>query len=336
MPNQREHSMHSRRVGVLMGGSSAERETSLRSGRAVALALEECGRDVVRIEVSGQRDLADAIRRAGIDAAFIAHRGSFGEDGCLQGMLELLRIPYTGSGVLESALSMDKLKSKELFRLHNVPTPAYYVYRGPGDAESVLDAHGSFGFPAMVKPRRSSRGIGARCVVDESTLVDSIASACDNDQEVLVERLMRGIEITVGVFNGRVLGACETVRGDSARDDRGPQLTPARLTPALYNNVLCLAERAMDSVGVTGAVTVGMILTETQNEFVLEVDPLPSLIPNGLFASMAAAAGYGFVELCEAILQTARLHLQLQGAEHRAEVVPIAKNEDRSLRAVAG
>ncbi|HMA94127.1 MAG TPA: ATP-grasp domain-containing protein [Polyangiaceae bacterium] len=328
--------MQSKRVGVLMGGSSAERETSLRSGRAVALALEESGREVVRIELNGHRDPADAIRKAGIDAAFIAHRGSFGEDGCVQGLLELLRIPYTGSGVLESALAMDKLKSKELFRLHNVPTPAYYVYRGVNDCDAILDVHGSFGFPAVVKPRRASLGLGARCATDASALVALIGRASGPGHEVLVERWVRGIEITVGVLNGRVLGACETARCDGVSDARRDQLAPARMTPALYNNVLCLAERAMDAIGATGAVTVRMLLTDTQNEFVLEVDPLPSLVPNDLFASMATAAGYGFVELCEAILGAARLHLQVHASERKAEIVPIARNEEYSLKAVAG
>src|SRR5512138_1316001 len=105
MPNQGATNMKSKRVGILMGGSSAEREISLRSGRAVALALEEAGHDVVRLEL-GNHDPAELLRKSGIDVAFLALHGRFGEDGCIQGLLELLGIPYTGSGVLESALAM--------------------------------------------------------------------------------------------------------------------------------------------------------------------------------------------------------------------------------------
>ena len=124
--------MSKRRIGVLMGGWSSEREVSLRSGNAVADALEARGHDVLRIDL--QNEVEQPLRMArssfGIEVAFVALHGTLGEDGCVQGMLECLGIPYTGSGVLASALAMDKLKSKELFRLHNVPTPPYYVARG--------------------------------------------------------------------------------------------------------------------------------------------------------------------------------------------------------------
>ncbi|MDB4940820.1 MAG: D-alanine--D-alanine ligase, partial [Labilithrix sp.] len=118
--------MNKRRVGVLMGGTSGEREVSLRTGEGVARALESRGHEVVRI-VLGEDPVDVAVRAARIDVAFLALHGRGGEDGCLQGMLELMGIPYTGSSVLASALAMDKLKAKEMFRLHNIPTPPYYV-----------------------------------------------------------------------------------------------------------------------------------------------------------------------------------------------------------------
>ncbi|MCK6591466.1 MAG: D-alanine--D-alanine ligase, partial [Polyangiaceae bacterium] len=128
-----------RRVGVIMGGSSGEREVSLRSGAAVAEALEGRGYDVVRILLgeSFGAEVAATLKNADIDAAFIALHGRCGEDGCIQGLLELAQIPYTGSGVLASALAMDKLKAKELFRLHNVPTPPYYTASINDDIDDV-------------------------------------------------------------------------------------------------------------------------------------------------------------------------------------------------------
>src|SRR5579885_701455 len=120
--------MKRRRVGVLMGGWSAEREVSLRTGEGVAAALEERGHDVARLVWHGDGPGVDQlVRDARVDVVFVALHGRGGEDGCVQGLLELMRVPYTGSGVLASALAMDKLKAKEMFRLHNVPTPAYYV-----------------------------------------------------------------------------------------------------------------------------------------------------------------------------------------------------------------
>src|SRR5215831_1704385 len=133
--------MRTKRIGVLCGGLSAERDVSLRTGAAICAALADRGYDAVRIYVD--RDLDLALRQTRVDVAFIALHGRYGEDGCVQGLLELLGIPYTGSGVLSSALAMDKLKAKELFRLHNLPTPSYYVHRrGEG---TVAEQQGSFG-----------------------------------------------------------------------------------------------------------------------------------------------------------------------------------------------
>src|SRR5580693_3478789 len=120
--------MKNERIGVLMGGWSAEREISLRTGEGVAVALESRGHDVVRLVWTGRGPgLEELVRAAGVEAVFVALHGRGGEDGCVQGLLELMGVPYTGSGVLASALAMDKLKAKEMFRLHNVPTPPYYV-----------------------------------------------------------------------------------------------------------------------------------------------------------------------------------------------------------------
>jgi D-alanine-D-alanine ligase len=335
--------MKSKRVGILMGGSSAEREISLRSGRAVAVALEQAGHEVVRIELGGQQDPAEQLRRAAIDVAFLALHGRFGEDGCVQGLLELLGIPYTGSGVLESALAMDKLKSKELFRLHNVPTPPYYVFSAQPTRDTILETHGSFGFPAMVKPRREGSSIGLSRAEDEETLIQAIRTASEHDRDVLVERFVRGKEITVGILNGRVLGALEVAPVSGIYDYAAkytPGMTeyhvPARLTPALYKNVLFLAERAAEALGVSGAVRVDMIVTEAQNEFVLEVNTLPGMTPTSLLPKIAEACGFGFVELCDSILSSARLHVQGTRPARKAPVVPLAQPEERSLRVVAG
>ncbi|HEY5958877.1 MAG TPA: D-alanine--D-alanine ligase [Polyangiaceae bacterium] len=334
--------MNSKRVGILMGGSSAEREISLKSGRAVARALEQAGHDIVRIELGTNADPAEQLRRAAIDVAFLALHGRFGEDGCVQGMLELLGIPYTGSGVLESALAMDKLKSKELFRLHNVPTPPYYVYSGAISTDDILETHGSFGYPAMVKPRREGSSIGISRATDDASLIAAVRIAAEHDRDVLVERFVRGQEITVGILNGRVLGALEIAPSGGLFDFNAKYTSgateyhmPARLTPALYKNVLFLAERAADALGVSGAARVDLIVTEGQNEYVLEVNSLPGMTPTSLLPKIAESAGFGFVELCDAILSSARLHVQ--GARpKRASVVPLVTNEERSLRVIAG
>src|SRR5512135_2521416 len=179
-------SMKKRRVGVLMGGTSGEREISLKTGEGVARALEARGHEVARV-VFGSDAIDRAVRAAEIDVAFLALHGRGGEDGCIQGMLELMGIPYSGSSVLASALAMDKLKAKEMFRLHNVPTPPYYVATEsdllPNDAhDGLAELHGSFGFPVIVKPRNegSSIGLGKANNLDE--LRTAIEVALEHDR----------------------------------------------------------------------------------------------------------------------------------------------------------
>src|SRR5450432_2793477 len=180
--------MSRRRVGVLMGGWSAEREVSLRTGDGVAAALESRGHDVVRVVWSNDgTGLDECLRAANVDVAFIALHGRGGEDGCVQGMLELMCIPYTGSGVLASALAMDKLKAKEMFRLHNVPTPPYYV-AGRAEAGDLEELHGSFGFPAIVKPRREGSSVGLSKVETLAELAGAVEEALAFDEDLLVER----------------------------------------------------------------------------------------------------------------------------------------------------
>ena len=200
--------MEAVRVGVVMGGVSSEREVSLRSGEAVAEALDALGHEVVRIDMGGGLDALSVLSDADMDVAFLALHGKQGEDGCVQGVLEMLGIPYTGSGVLTSALAMDKLKTKELLRLHNVPTPPYYVYRRDS-ADAVGDVHGSFGFPVVVKPRREGSSVGVTRAENLAELTQAVETALLFDDCALVERFIAGAEIAVAILDGRVLGAIE-------------------------------------------------------------------------------------------------------------------------------
>ncbi|MGC4088678.1 MAG: D-alanine--D-alanine ligase [Polyangiaceae bacterium] len=306
--------MKPRRIGVVMGGASAEREVSLSSGRAVAEALLEAEHDVVPVLLGEGIDPLSALTEAQMDVAFLALHGRLGEDGCVQGMLEWLGIPYTGSSVLASALAMDKQKSKELFRLHNVPTPPYYVL----DRDSLTDldeVHGSFGFPVVVKPRREGSSLGVSLARNGAELARAAELAFSYDRHALVERHIAGREVHVGILGDRVLGAIE-VAPRSGFFDYAAKYTPgetetfmpARLSAARYRGVLNLAERAAQALDTEGAVRVDLMVTEGQNEYVLEVNTLPGLTPTSLLPKIAAAAGFGFGDLCEAILSRARLH----------------------------
>jgi D-alanine-D-alanine ligase len=306
-----------RRIGVLMGGWSSEREISLRTGAAVAEALESRGHDVLRVDLEGDLDrtLRMAVSQFGMDTAFVALHGALGEDGCIQGMLECLGVPYTGSSVLSSALAMDKLKSKELFRLHNVPTPPYYVARET-DLADLEEVHGSFGFPAIVKPRNEGSSIGISKVHSHAELAAGVRRALDFGRDALVERYVKGAEVQVGILGGRVLGAIEIVPKRPFYDFQAkytPGMAeyhlPARLSPTRIRGVLNLAERAAKALGTDGACRVDLLVTEGENEYVLEVNTLPGMTPTSLLPKIAAAAGYDFPSLCEAIVDLAKLHV---------------------------
>jgi len=307
--------MKVRRVGVVMGGSSAEREVSLRSGEAVASALGRLGHDVIPVLLGAGHDALARLVQAELDVAFLALHGRLGEDGCVQGALELLGIPYTGSSVLASALAMDKLKAKELFRLHNVPTPPYYVFGAEHRAADLEELHGAFGFPVIVKPRREGSSLGLSRANNMSELSRAIEAARAYDSSVLVERFIAAKEVAVGILDGRVLGAIEIAPRSGVYDFQAkytPGMTdyfmPARLPPARYRGVLNLAERAARAIDASGAVRVDLLVTEGQNEYVLEVNTLPGMTETSLLPKIAGAAGFGFAELCEAILARATLH----------------------------
>jgi D-alanine-D-alanine ligase len=305
-----------RRVGVIMGGSSGERDVSLRSGAAVASALEGCGHTVVRIELPADAaEAAGAIHAADVEVAFLALHGRHGEDGCIQGLLELLGIPYTGSNVLTSALAMDKLKAKELFRLHNVPTPPYYTVTAGDDLSDIETMHGSFGFPVIVKPRGEGSSLGVKKADNINELVRAIEVALELDEVVLVERFVAGIEVNVGILDGRALGAIEIVPKSGIYDYEAkytPGMTeyfmPARLPATRYRGVLNLADRAARALGCSGPVRVDLLVTRGENEYVLEVNTLPGMTETSLLPKIALSAGYEFPALCETILAGARLH----------------------------
>lgn len=298
-----------------MGGSSAEREISLRSGEAVVNALRGLGYDVSPVLLGNGDSALEAVTRSELDVAFLALHGRLGEDGCVQGLLELLGIPYTGSNVLASALAMDKLKAKELFRLHNVPTPPYYVFGSEHCAADLEELHGAFGFPVIVKPRREGSSLGVARADNLSELARAIKGALVYDSSVLIERFIAATEVAVGILDGRVLGAIEIAPRAGVYDFQAkytPGMTdyfmPARLPAQRYRGVLNLAERAARALDTSGAVRVDLLVTEGQNEYVLEVNTLPGMTETSLLPKIAAAAGFGFAELCEALLDRARLH----------------------------
>ncbi len=342
--------MSKKRVGVLMGGLSAESDVSLRTGAGVAEALEERGHDVVRIVFGPDtRGVDELLREAEIDVAFLALHGRGGEDGCIQGLLELLGIPYTGSSVLASALAMDKLKSKELFRLHNVPTAPYYVAKKES-LDDLAEVHGSFGFPVIAKPRGEGSSVGVSRADNLAELEAAVRGALVHDDLVLIERFVRGMEVHVGVLDGRAIGAIEVVPKSGVYDYASKYtpgateyICPPRIGSTRARGVMNLAERASRALGCTGACRVDLLVTEGENEYVLEVNTLPGMTKTSLLPKIAASAGVDYGSLCEAILNGAKLHSHIprtparegkskgeSGAKPKAEKLRLVKPAKKS------
>ena len=312
------------RVGVLLGGLGAEKEISIQSGEAVARALEKLGHDVTKIYVD--HDLDRVLRQTPIDVAFNALHGPFGEDGRVQGMLDMLQIPYTGSGVLPSALAMDKLKSKELFRLYNVTTPPYYAVNRD-QVHQVEQIHGSFGFPVFVKPRRLGSSVGA----GRASTLDELRTRCNEavrfDSSVIIERYVRGRDVTVALLDGKAIGALEIAPCGQFYDYRSKYQSgqseyhiPPRLPESRYKNVLTIAERANECLGAVGATRVDLLVTEGENEYVLEVNTQPGLRESSLLPMIAKHSGWEYEDLCAAILDRANVGARAESKSGDADI----------------
>lgn len=298
----------SQRIGVLVGGDSPERELSLQSGLAVLGALRDLGHDAELLHVDADLDLV--LRQEHIDVAFLA-LGGREADGPVQGLLEMLGVPYTGSSFAATALSSDKLKAKELLRLHNLPTPAHYCFGRDGG--ELRARHRGFGFPCVVKPRSGAAGVGVALTRNEAELESAVAVALRLGDEVLVERYAGGCEVQVALLDGEVLGAAE-VGTDGVLDwatratGRVEVMVPPRLGSERLRGVYAQAVRANQLFGCRGAVLVDVKVSAQGNEQLLEVDPHPELAPGAMLPRLAHAGGLLYDQLVSRLLDGARLH----------------------------
>jgi D-alanine-D-alanine ligase len=299
-----------KRVGVLMGGVSAERDLSIRAGEAVVAALSQAGHTAIPLFVD--RDVDLALRQADIEVAFLCLRGRYAGDGCLQGLLELVGIPYTGSGVLASGLAMNRAKTKDVLRLHNLPTAPGYVLR-VDTPDAVAEAHAAFGFPAVVRPVGVALPLGPTVAEDELELEAALEDAFRMDDEVLVERHIPGRRICVAVIDGLALGGVE-VR--APRGERAAALP--RISPPRYRSLLRVAAAAYEALGCEGAACVELLLSDRLNEVVVEVDTNPIPSPAGTLARIAQGAGTSYDSLIAEILEGARVRAHGHRQNRRA------------------
>jgi D-alanine-D-alanine ligase len=301
-----------KRVGVLLGGLSSEREVSLRTGAAVAKALRGLGHDVVEIDVG--KDLPARLVAEKVDVAFIALHGRYGEDGCVQGLLECLFIPYTGSGVMASSLGMDKVFAKQVFVAHGIPTPPYRAFNSAEEARVAADSL-PFGFPAVVKPSREGSSVGVHICKTREEYLAAVEDASKLAGSILVEQYIKGREVQGGVLDNEALGVIEVVAAREFYDYQAKYqsggttqyLFPAPLPPDQYERVnqVCLA--AHRALGCSGGSRSDVILTPSGEVFLLEINTLPGMTEASLLPKIAAGRGIDFPGLCERLLQGASL-----------------------------
>lgn len=302
------------KIGVLMGGLSAEREVSLKSGAAVHKALQSQRYNAVAIDVG--RDLAEVLKLEGIQTAFIALHGRYGEDGCVQGLLELMQIPYTGSGVLASALAMHKLYSKQAFAASGILTAPFRCFRR-GEAVTLSDL--PFDLPLVAKPVQEGSSVGVSIVKEKEQLVAALDMAFRYDDEVLVEQYIKGQEVQVGILDDRPVGAIEIVPKNEFydfeakyTDGMAEHIFPARLAPPLYEKAMGIGLAAHRALGCKGYSRVDLLVTGEGDCYVLEVNTLPGMTALSLLPEIAArGAGLSFEELVTRIIESASLSIMV-------------------------
>jgi D-alanine-D-alanine ligase len=292
------------RVGVLMGGNSAEREVSLTSGNAVLQALLEGGVDAVGIDTLGA--WRDEMDHRNVDTAFIALHGRGGEDGTIQGALELMGIPYTGPGVLASALAMDKIMTKRVLMSNGIPTPRFREL-GPGNYDADLDMD----LPVVVKPNREGSTIGISIVKEKDMLPGAVGLAASHDPNVLVEAFVEGDDLTVGVLNGQPMAVVQIVTKTGFYDYEAKYVTgaeeyrvPAHISSEATRSVQEAALASAKALRCCGAVRVDFRGSDDRFE-VIEVNTVPGMTPNSLLPKSAAGVGIGFVQLVLQMLESA-------------------------------
>jgi len=307
-----------KRIGVLMGGFSAERDVSVRSGLAIYQALQELGYNSVPIDVG--KDIVNVLKKEKVRFAFLALHGGMGENGAIQGMLEVLGIPYTGSGVLASALAMDKETSKKIFIYHQLPVAPFLVV----NKETAKKKRGAsvnspqdlpvpaFELPWIIKPATEGSSIGVSIVKDHSMFAQTLEGTFSFGKRVIIEKFIEGIEIHIGILGSRVLGGVEVspkleFYNYEAKYTSGltEYIIPPRIDEQGYEKVKKLALQAHTALGCSGASRVDLKTDKKGIPHVLEVNTLPGMTATSLLPKIAQSEGLSFKNLIEEIIRLA-------------------------------
>jgi len=306
------------KIGVLLGGRSAEREVSLRTGEAIYQALLAKGYFAVKIDVG--YDITEQLKSQKINLAFIALHGKWGEDGTIQGLLEMLDIPYTGSGILASSLCMNKIATKKILLQEGLPAPKHYVinYRTI-DVSNVMKLEKKIAehinIPLVVKAPTQGSTIGISFVYHKSQLRTALKECSKYDDQLLIEEFIPGIEITASVLgneNPQALPLIEIVSASGVYDyeakytvGMSDHIIPPRISSKKQKVIQELALKTYKALWCRGLARVDFILAESGHPYILEVNTIPGMTETSLFPDAARSAGIEFPELVEKILHLA-------------------------------
>jgi len=302
------------KVGILMGGPSTEREISLKSGNAVYESLTQAGFEVAAIDIKtdGKQENIHLIKSYEIDVAFIALHGRFGEDGQIQEILDIMGIPYTGSGARASRLAMDKIASRKIFEASGLVVPRYKAEDNLSYNANWMARHNDFALPLVVKPATHGSSIGLSIVEKEEYLGKSVDFAFSFDERIIIEEYVMGREVTVGILDEKALPVIEIIPKKRFFDYEAKYqaglteyVVPAGLEDDSAKKIQEAALSAHKLLGCYGCSRVDLILSKENIPFVLEVNTIPGLTLTSLLPKAAKAVGINFPQLCIKLIKLA-------------------------------
>lgn len=303
-----------KKIGIISGGSSSEADVSRETAKAIEAAVSELGYPYVVLEADS--NIAVSIASNEIDIAFLALHGSYGEDGCIQGMLEMLQIPYTGSGVAASANAFDKVLTRTLLTESRLPVARGWVFdRGQNERamETTCDQ-----IPVVIKPARSGSSVGISIVKNKAEIQEALDRAWGECSRILIESFFAGREFTVPVYDEKAVGVMEIVpEGQSSFYDYkakyavggSAHIFPAKISEACAQNLCQMAEQAHRAIGCYSYSRVDFIVDDNDSAIILEINTLPGLTPTSLFPEVLQKSGTSFCAMIKHMILRATNHV---------------------------
>lgn len=303
-----------KKVAIIMGGISREREISLKTGSAISEALKSRGYDVKDIDMTDGFALAFEIESLRPDVCLIALHGKYGEDGCIQGFLEMLKVPYTGSGVLGSSVGMDKIICTKVAEDLDIRCPERRVVDLEKQDKDEFVKNLDIGFPLIVKPSREGSTINVTIVDKASELSDAIEKAAQSDSMIVVEKYIKGAEVTVGVINGKILPVLEIAPKSGFYDfeskytkGKTEYIVPARISDEVATKIQAWTEKIYNIIECDGIARADYIIDSNDEAYFLEINTIPGMTELSLVPKAAQNIGISFEDLCEQLLDGAGL-----------------------------